>query len=61
MSQEGNGHCSGVSPTSSDSDRNSCIMSLSPMTRIEHTVENKDRIWHEALKSRIYSQEHIKI
>lgn len=48
-SQEVNSHYSGYSPTSSDSDRNSCMMSLSPMTRIEHTIENKDRIWHEAL------------
>lgn len=38
----GNSHYRGYSPTSSDSDRNSCMMSLSPMTRIEHTIENKE-------------------
>lgn len=27
--------------TSSDSERNSCIMSLSPMTLTEHTSDNK--------------------
>lgn len=29
------------SVTSSDSDRNSCMMSLSPITRTEHTAEEK--------------------
>lgn len=34
--------CRGFSaPTSSDSDRNSCMMSLSPMTRMEHTAGQK--------------------
>lgn len=31
-------------PTSSDSDRNSCMMSLSPMTRMEHTAGHRAQV-----------------